>query len=70
MHKYLDHLVAQAFKSFKDPDQPINIARLKNKLNIAELFNGPTLAFKVHTYPISGRIDKLEKNNWNVTSTL
>ena len=33
--------------SFTDPQEPIKIARLKGGLNVAELFHGPTLAFKV-----------------------
>jgi len=42
----LDKLVEKAFSVFKNPDSPIQIARLKDNLNIAELFHGPTLAFK------------------------
>jgi len=42
----LDNLVEKSFQSFKDPGTPIKIAKLKNTLNIAELFHGPTLAFK------------------------
>ena len=43
----LGDLIKKAFLKFKVPETPINIARLENGLNIAELFHGPTLAFKV-----------------------
>ena len=43
----LDQLIDNAFRPFKDPAKPISVARLKGGLNVAELFNGPTLAFKV-----------------------
>merc|ERR1719195_1381259 len=42
----LGDLIKKAFLKFKVPETPINIARLKNGLKIAELFHGPTLAFK------------------------
>jgi len=42
----LDQLIDNAFRPFKDPAKPISVARLKGGLNVAELFNGPTLAFK------------------------
>ena len=41
---------------FENPDQPIEIARLKNGLNIAELFHGPTLAFKDLALCVVGRL--------------
>ena len=43
----LKTLISQAFKAFKDPEKPIKIAGLKGGLNIAEMYHGPTLAFKV-----------------------
>ena len=43
----LDKLIENAFISFRDPTTPIQIARLKNNIAVAELFHGPTLAFKV-----------------------
>ncbi|XP_023343189.1 threonine synthase-like 2 [Eurytemora carolleeae] len=42
----LDKLIENAFISFRDPTTPIQIARLKNNIAVAELFHGPTLAFK------------------------
>ena len=39
-------LIEKAFTKFKDAQNPITIAKLNNNLNIAELFHGPTLAFK------------------------
>jgi len=42
----LDGLVQNAFANFQQPENPVKIVKLANNLNIAELFHGPTLAFK------------------------
>jgi len=42
----LDNLVDAAFTKFVDPADPIKFAKLKDDAVIAELFHGPTLAFK------------------------
>ena len=52
----LHRLVEQAFKSFKDPETPIQIARLKEGLNVAEMFHGPTLAFKDLALGVVGQL--------------
>jgi len=52
----LHRLVEQAFKSFKDPEVPIQIARLKDNLNVAEMFHGPTLAFKDLALSVVGQL--------------
>jgi len=52
----LHRIVDDAFQRFENPDQPIEIARLKNGLNIAELFHGPTLAFKDLALCVVGRL--------------
>ena len=58
----LDNLIEKAFTGFKDPTTPIQIARLKNNIAVAELFHGPTLAFKVgDSYPF--KIGYLENMN-------
>ena len=54
--KDLHRLVGQAFKSFKDPETPIQIARLKEGLNVAEMFHGPTLAFKDLALGVVGQL--------------
>jgi len=63
----LEKLIGNAFKSFKDEKEPIKIAKLKNGLNIAELFHGPTLAFKDLALGVVGQLyeyflDKAEKH--------
>ena len=52
----LHRLVEEAFKSFKDPETPIQIARLKAGLNVAEMFHGPTLAFKDLALGVVGQL--------------
>ena len=52
----LKTLISKAFLKFADPDVPIKIARLKNGLNIAELFHGPTLAFKDLALGVVGQL--------------
>ena len=52
----LNILIKKAFTKFKIPEEPINIARLKNGLNIAELFHGPTLAFKDLALGVVGQL--------------
>jgi threonine synthase len=42
----LDELVDAAFQKFVDPADPIKLAKLQDSAVIAELFHGPTLAFK------------------------
>ena len=49
-------LIEKAFTKFKIPEEPINIARLNNGLNIAELFHGPTLAFKDLALGVVGQL--------------
>merc|ERR550519_3300032 len=63
----LKKLINNAFKSFKDENEPISIAKLKNGLNIAELFHGPTLAFKDLALGVVGQLyeyflEKAEKH--------
>jgi len=63
----LKKLINNAFKSFKDENEPIRIAKLKNGLNIAELFHGPTLAFKDLALGVVGQLyeyflEKAEKH--------
>jgi len=63
----LKKLINNAFKSFKDENEPIRIAKLKNDLNIAELFHGPTLAFKDLALGVVGQLyeyflEKAEKH--------
>ncbi len=45
MHKYIE-VVNSAFQDFEFPDKVIHLEKLDNNLFIAELFQGPTLAFK------------------------
>jgi threonine synthase len=52
----LERLIKQAFKAFKDPENPIKIADLKDGLNVAELFHGPTLAFKDLALGVVGQL--------------
>jgi len=42
----MDKLIDVAFQKFVDPSEPIKVARLPDSAVIAELFHGPTLAFK------------------------
>jgi len=65
----LEKLIAKAFKSFKDENEPIKIAKLANGLNIAELFHGPTLAFKDLALGVVGQLYEyfLEKAQKNMT---
>lgn len=49
-------LIEKAFTKFKLPEAPINIAKLRNGLNIAELFHGPTLAFKDLALGVVGQL--------------
>ena len=62
-------LIKNAFKSFKDENEPIQIAKLKNGLNVAELFNGPTLAFKDLALGVVGQLYEyfLEKAQKHMT---
>lgn len=52
----LDRIVTEAFKSWTEPEQPIKISRLGVGLNIAELFHGPTLAFKDLALSVVGQV--------------
>lgn len=45
MHKYVE-VVNSSFQDFEFPDKVIHLEKLDNNLFIAELFQGPTLAFK------------------------
>merc|ERR1711892_1198313 len=65
----LETLIKNAFKSFKDEKEPIKITKLKNNLNIAELFNGPTLAFKDLALGVVGQLYEyfLEKAQKHMT---
>jgi len=65
----LEKLIKNAFKSFKDEKEPIKITKLKNNLNIAELFNGPTLAFKDLALGVVGQLYEyfLEKAQKHMT---
>jgi len=65
----LAQLIAKAFKPFKDENEPIKVARLKNGLNIAELFHGPTLAFKDLALSVVGQLYEyfLEKEQKHMT---
>jgi len=63
----LEPLIKNAFKSFKSEENPIDIAKLSNGLNVAELFNGPTLAFKDLALGVVGQLyeyflDKAQKH--------
>ena len=49
-------LISKAFTKFSDPQAPIKIAKLNNDLNIAELFHGPTLAFKDLALGVVGQL--------------
>ena len=49
-------LIKKAFTKFSDPESPIKIAKLENGLNIAELFHGPTLAFKDLALGVVGQL--------------
>lgn len=52
----LKSLISKAFLKFSDSQVPIKIARLQNGLNIAELFHGPTLAFKDLALGVVGQL--------------
>ena len=52
----LKRLLENAFSKFKSLDEPIPISRLKNGLNIAELYHGPTLAFKDLALGVVGQL--------------
>lgn len=52
----LERLISQAFAAFKDPEKPINIASLKASLNVAEMWHGPTLAFKDLALGVVGQL--------------
>lgn len=39
-------VVSTAFKDFEMPDKVVQLQKLDNNLFVAELFRGPTLAFK------------------------
>jgi len=49
-------LLAAAFSKFKSSEQPIPISRLNGGLNIAELYHGPTLAFKDLALGVVGQL--------------
>lgn len=46
MDQYFIGVVNSAFKEFELPQKVINLEKLDDGLIIAELFRGPTLAFK------------------------
>ena len=52
----LKRLLENAFSKFKSLDEPIPISRLQNGLNIAELYHGPTLAFKDLALGVVGQL--------------
>jgi len=52
----LSRLLAAAFSKFKSSEQPIPISRLNGGLNIAELYHGPTLAFKDLALGVVGQL--------------
>jgi len=52
----LQDVIQKSFAKFGDPASPIQIARLQNNLNIAELFHGPTLAFKDLALGVVGQL--------------
>ena len=52
----LTRLLENAFSKFKSLDEPIPISRLQNGLNIAELYHGPTLAFKDLALGVVGQL--------------
>ena len=52
----LKRLLENAFSKFKSLDEPIPISRLRNGLNIAELYHGPTLAFKDLALGVVGQL--------------
>jgi len=63
----LSRLIGQAFQAFKDPETPIKIAELKGGLKVAEMWHGPTLAFKDLALGVVGQLynyflDKAEKH--------
>jgi len=65
----LSLLINKAFKSFKDEKSPINISSLADGLNIAELYHGPTLAFKDLALCVVGQLYEyfLEKAQKHMT---
>jgi len=65
----LEKLIGQAFQSFEDENMPIQTANLKNGLTIAELFHGPTLAFKDLALGVVGQLYEyfLNKSKENMT---
>ena len=52
----LTRLLENAFSKFESLEEPIPISRLKNGLNIAELYHGPTLAFKDLALGVVGQL--------------
>ena len=52
----LSRLLGKAFSKFKSAEQPIPISRLAGSLNIAELYHGPTLAFKDLALGVVGQL--------------
>ena len=52
----LTRLLENAFSKFKSLDEPITISNLKDNLNIAELYHGPTLAFKDLALGVVGQL--------------
>ena len=52
----LSRLLGKAFSKFKSSEQPIPISRLAGGLNIAELYHGPTLAFKDLALGVVGQL--------------
>ena len=52
----LKRLLKNAFSKFKSADKPIPISSLADGLNIAELHQGPTLAFKDLALGVVGQL--------------